>query len=94
MNSVYPINKALGRPVVFRGLVAQYIWRMAMALVVCLLLFALLYIAGLGIVFCTCFVFVAAGISIWKVYRLNQQYGQHGMMKKMAAQAIPKWIKA
>ena len=94
MSSVYQINKAVGRPVVFRGLVAQYIWWLAMALVGCLLLFAMLYIAGIGILFCSCFVFVAAGLSIWKVYRLNKNYGQHGMMKKMARRAIPKWIKA
>lgn len=94
MSSVYQINKAVGRPVVFRRLVAQYIWWLAMALVICLLLFALLYLFGVGLFVCIGLVFAAAGLSIWKVYRLNKQYGQHGMMKKMAARAIPKWIKA
>ena len=94
MSSVYQINKAVGRPVVFRGLVAQYIWWLAMALVGCLLLFALLYLFGLGLFVCIGVVFVAAGFSIWKVYRLNKTFGEHGMMKKMAQRAIPKWIKA
>jgi len=94
MNSVYQINKGIDRPVVFRGLTAQYIWWLGAGVLCCLLLFAMLYLLGVSIWVCVLLVFILAGGWIWQVYRLSKRYGEDGMMKKMAAGAIPKWVKA
>ncbi|MBA4198951.1 MAG: hypothetical protein C0459_15510, partial [Chitinophaga sp.] len=50
-NSVYQINKGINRSIEFKGLKAQYIWYLGGGLVVLLILFAILYISGLGIFF-------------------------------------------
>jgi len=94
MNSVYPINKGVDRPVVFHGLTAQYIWWLGGGILCCLLLFALLYLLGVSMVVCVLLVFILAGVWIWQVYHLSKRYGKDGLMKKMAAGAIPKWVKA
>lgn len=94
MNSVYQINKGVDRPVVFRGLTAQYIWWLGGGILCCLLLFALLYLLSVSMLVCVLLVTVLAVAWICQVYRLSKRYGEDGMMKKMAAGAIPKWVKA
>nr|WP_294991611.1 DUF4133 domain-containing protein [uncultured Sediminibacterium sp.] len=93
MSSVQKINKGVDRPVVFRGLQAQYIWWLAGGLVGCLLLFALLYLLGIGLPICSAIILVGGVFCFRQVYQLNRKYGEHGMMKKMARQAVPKRIK-
>lgn len=51
-NSVYQINRGVGKPVEFKGLKAQYIWYLGGGLVALLVLFAILYIAGVPIFLC------------------------------------------
>ncbi|MEO8173469.1 MAG: DUF4133 domain-containing protein [Sediminibacterium sp.] len=93
MSSVYQINKGVNKPVVFRGLKAQYIWWLAIGLGGLLLLFAVLYIAGVPAAFCMAIVGVL-GLCLFRcVYRLSKRYGEHGMMKKMAQNATPNFIK-
>ncbi|MFW2475430.1 MAG: DUF4133 domain-containing protein [Sediminibacterium sp.] len=94
MSSVYPINKGVDKPIIFRGLTAQYIWWLGGGILCYLLLFALLYLLGVSMLVCVLLVFILAGWWIWQVYRLSKRYGEHGMMKKMAAAAVPKWVKA
>lgn len=94
MSSVYTIIKGVDRPVVFRGLQAQYIRWLGGGLVGCLLLFALLYLGGIDLILCSFILLVGVVICFRLVYQLNRKYGEHGMMKKMAASAIPKWVKA
>jgi hypothetical protein len=48
MATVYHINKGINKPIVFKGLKAQYIAYLAVALVLLLILFAILYICGLS----------------------------------------------
>lgn len=93
MNSVYQINKGVDRPVVFRGLTAQYIWWLGAGILCCLLLFALLYLLSVSMLVCVLLVTVLAVAWIWQVYRLSKRYGEDGMMKTMAVGAIPKWVK-
>ena len=94
MSTVYHIQKHIEKPVVFKGFSGQYIWWLGIGLTICLLLFALLYLVGLPMLICVSIVFVLAGIWIWYVATRSKQYGEHGMMKKMAAGAVPKWVKA
>lgn len=91
-NSVYKINKGINRPIEFRGLKAQYIVYLAIGLVALLLLFAIMYISGLTMYVCLP-VTAALGAALFAaVYRLSDHYGQHGLMKVLAARSIPKCI--
>jgi hypothetical protein len=93
MSKVYSVNKAINRPIVFKGLKAQYIWWLGIGLALILLVFTLLYIAGVPVLFCVLLVFVS-GASLFKwVYVSSKRYGENGMMKNMAAKNIPRVIK-
>lgn len=93
-NSVYKINKGINKPIEFKGLKAQYIWWLGGGIVGLLLMFALLYVAGvngyvsIGIVGIT-----GVGVFIF-VFRLSNRYGEHGLKKKIAARSIPRVIKS
>lgn len=93
MSSVYQINKGVNKPVEFRGLKAQYIWWLGMGIAGLLLLFTGMYLCGVP-VFVSLPLIAVLGIFWFRyVYRLSRRYGEHGMMKKMAARAIPNAIK-
>ncbi len=93
-NSVYQINKGINKPIEFRGLKAQYIWYLGGGLVILLILFAIMYIAGVNIFLCLVIIFsLGTGLFLY-VYRLSRTYGEHGLMKKMARKAVPKVIKS
>jgi hypothetical protein len=88
-NSVYTINKGINRSMEFRGLKAQYIGWLAGGLVALLLLFAIMYVAGVPAVVCIGLV-LGAGFGLFqRVYKMSRRYGAHGMMKRRAAMRIP-----
>lgn len=89
---IYSLNKGVNRPVVFRGLQGIYIWWLCIGLVLVLLLFAVLYIAGAGLVICILFSTVCGTALFFVVYRFNGRYGEHGWMKQTAKRATPKEI--
>lgn len=93
-NSVYQINKGINKPVEFKGLKAQYIWYLGGGLVAFLILFAILYIAGINIFFCLAVIFSLGSALFMQVYKLSHRYGQYGLMKKMARKAVPKVVKS
>ncbi len=93
-NTIYSINKGINRPLEFRGLKAQYIGYFGGGLVVVLMLFSAMYIAGLNP-----YLVVVIGLSLgcfvfYYVYRLNGKYGQHGLMRKRAQRKIPNLLKS
>jgi hypothetical protein len=92
--SVYKINKGINKPVEFKGLKAQYIWYLGGGLLVLLILFAILYIAGVNPFVCLGLILVLGGCLFMHVYRLSHQYGEHGMMKNIAKRSIPKLVKS
>ncbi len=94
MSSVYQINKGINKSIEFKGLKAQYIWYLGGGLVVLLILFAILYISGLGIFFCLPFIAVMTTGLFMRIYKLSRTYGEHGMMKKIAKRSIPHVIKS
>jgi len=93
MASVYHINKGINKPIEFKGLKAQYIWYLGGGLVVLLILFAVLYIAGVNIFICAGTIAVLGAGLFMYVYYLSGKYGEHGLMKKVARKAVPKVIK-
>ena len=93
MSSVYSINKGINQPIEFKGFQAQYIWWLGGGILALLFLFALLYIVGMNMMVCLVVVFGLGAGLFWYVYRLSKQYGEFGLMKKIAAKYIPKIIK-
>ncbi|TAM97121.1 MAG: DUF4133 domain-containing protein [Chitinophagaceae bacterium] len=80
----YIINKGVGRPVEFKGIKAQYIAYLAAGLLGLLLLFAILYVAGVPALVCIVFVAVAGTALFTTVIRYSHRYGEHGLMKEAA----------
>jgi 4-hydroxybenzoate polyprenyltransferase len=93
-SSVYSINKGANAPIVFKGLKAQYIWYLGGGLVGLLLLFAILYLAGVNTYLCLVLILVAGSLLFSRVYKLSNKYGEHGMMKKAAKRMLPKLIRS
>lgn len=88
-NTIYSINKGINRPLEFRGLKAQYIGYLAGGLVAVLLLFSVMYIAGLNPFTSVAIGLCSGGFVFFYVYRLNTKYGQHGLMRKRARNKMP-----
>ena len=93
-NSVYQINKGINKPIEFKGLKAQYIWYLGGGLVILMIVFAILYIAGINIFICLIIIFSAGTALFMYVYKMSRTYGQYGLMKKIAKKAVPKVIKS
>lgn len=93
MISVYQINKGINRPIEFKGLKAQYIWWLGGGLLVLLLLFAAMYIIGISVYACVVFILIAGAALFFYVFRMSKRYGEHGLMKKIARQSVPKAVR-
>lgn len=93
-NIIYSINRGINRPLEFRGLQAQYIWYLGGGLVAVLILFSILYIAGLNAYISVLIGLGLGGFVFFFVYRLNNKYGQHGLTQKRAQSKIPGAIKS
>ena len=85
----YPINKGINKSIEFKGLKAQYIGWLGGGLVVLLILFAGMYCCGLNNYICVVFLLTAGTALVTYVYRLSARYGQHGLMKRVAARGVP-----
>jgi len=92
-NSVYQINKGVNRSIEFKGLKAQYIWYLGGGILILLVLFAILYIAGLNQYICMLIIFPLGGGMVFKIYAMSNKYGEHGLMKMMARRSVPKMVK-
>jgi hypothetical protein len=87
--NVYPINKGINKSVEFKGLKAQYIWWLGGVVVGAMIVFAVLYIAGVSAYLCIPVVGGLGAAGIRRVYRMSRQYGEYGLMKRRAKQHIP-----
>jgi Domain of unknown function (DUF4133) len=94
MPSVYPINKGINKPIEFNGLKAQYIWYLAFGLLAVFLLFIILHLIGSPLYFLLPFTIGLGGFLFFYVYKLNDKYGQYGLMKKMAKKGLPVCLKS
>jgi len=93
MASVYQINKGVNKPIVFRGLKAQYIAYLAVGLVLLLVSFAVLYISGVSL-FIVLPLILLLGTALFLItFRLSNRFGQHGLMKYLAKRGLPKCLK-
>lgn len=91
--SIYKINKGINKPIVFKGLKAQYIWYMGGVLMVLLIIYITLYMVGVNQYICVGIVGTAGTVLSRKIFAMSKKYGQYGLMKMLARKAIPKVIK-
>ncbi len=92
MNSVYKINKGINKPIEFKGLKAQYIGYLGAGVVGLLIVFAVLYVAGVNMIACVIIIAALGAALFMLVYRLSDNYGQYGLLKKLAKQSIPDYL--
>ena len=92
-NSIYQINKGINQSIEFKGLKAQYIWYFGAGVVGLMILFAVLYIAGVPSIFCIGFIAITGGFLVFNIYKMSNEYGEYGLMKALAKKQIPKIIK-
>jgi hypothetical protein len=90
--SVYNINKGINKPIEFKGLKAQYIGYLAGGLVVLLILFSILYIIGVNMFICLGIIISLGTVLFMFVYKISNQYGQYGLMKRAARRSIPSQV--
>lgn len=88
----YGINKGIGKSVEFRGLKAQYLFIFAGGLLAVFVVFVILYMAGVDQWVCIAFGVAAASVLVWLTFRLNTRYGEHGLMKLLAARRHPRYL--
>jgi hypothetical protein len=93
MSSVYQVNKGVSKPIVFKGLKAQYIAYLAIGLVVLLVGFAILYICGLGLWVVLPLIGGLGGGLFFTVFRLSHRFGEHGLSKFLARKQLPGGIR-
>ncbi|MFN0293472.1 DUF4133 domain-containing protein [Pedobacter helvus] len=93
MASIYQINKGVSKPIVFKGLKAQYIAYLAVGLVLLLIAFAVLYISRVSL-FILLPLILLLGTGLFVVtFRLSHRFGEHGLMKFLARRGLPKALK-
>jgi hypothetical protein len=93
MSSVYQVNKGVSKPIVFKGLKAQYIAYLAVGLVALLIGFAVLYICGLSLwVILPLIMGLGTGLFV-SVFRLSKRFGEHGLMKHFAKKQLPDYLR-
>lgn len=91
--SVYQINKGVSKPIVFKGLKAQYIAYLAIGLVLLLISFAILYICGLSLWIILPVIFGLGTALCFTVFRLSHHFGEHGLSKHFAKKQLPDFLK-
>ncbi|SER90218.1 DUF4133 domain-containing protein [Pedobacter rhizosphaerae] len=92
MATVYHINKGVGRPIVFKGLKAQYIAYLALGLVLLLVGFAIGYVSGVPLVLLMVLVSVLGGGLFIVVFRMSARFGEYGLLKFLAKRSVPKYL--
>ena len=93
-NSIYQINKGINKSIEFKGLKAQYIWYFAGGVIALLILFAIMYIIGINSFICIGIILIAGTVLIIKIYAMSNEYGEYGMMKKLAKRSTPKLVRS
>lgn len=91
--SIYKINKGINKSIEFKGLKAQYIWYLGAGVIALLILFAVMYIAGLNQFICLGITLVLGTATVLKTYSMSRKYGEHGMMKAVAKSSVPKAVR-
>lgn len=93
MASIYQINKGVSKPIMFKGLKAQYIAYLAIGLVLLLITFAILYISRVSLFIILPLVLGMGTALLMFTFRLSHRFGEHGLNKFMAKRNLPTYLK-
>lgn len=88
----FNINKGIGRPAEFKGLIAQYLFIFVGGLLAVFILTVVIYMIGIPQMICVGFGLVSGSVLVWATFHLNGKYGQHGLMKVQATKNHPHYI--
>lgn len=93
-SAVYPINKGINQPLEFKGLKAQYIWYLAIGVLLLLFLFAGLYYLNIPTILCLVVIISLGSLLFIQIFRLSRKYGPYGLMKKIALSQLPAAVRS
>ncbi|MDR2900636.1 MAG: DUF4133 domain-containing protein [Treponema sp.] len=88
----FNINKGIGRPAEFKGLIAQYLFIFVGGLLAVFVVTVIIYMIGVPQMICIGFGLVSGSVLVWLTFHLNGKYGQHGLMKVQATKNHPRYI--
>lgn len=88
----YSINKGVGKSVEFKGLKSQYLFIFAAGLLAVFIVFVVMYMAGADQWACIGFGVISASVLVGLTFRLNEKYGEHGLMKMLAKRGFPRYL--
>ena len=92
--SRYAINKGVNQSIVFKGLKAQYIWYMGGGMFALLIIYAVMYMAGVNTYISLAITICLGGLLLIGIYHLSSTYGEHGLLKALARRNIPVVVKS
>jgi hypothetical protein len=92
MSAVYQINKAVNRPLEFKGVRGSFILYLGVGLVLLFLLAAILFTAGCNSYLILGIILPAGALLFLFGSRLSKRFGEHGLLKKLAKQQLPKCV--
>ena len=88
----FSINRGIGRSAEFGGLKSKYLFICAGGLLCLFVLLTVFFIAGLNHTVCIIFGVAAAVVLVYGSIRLNEKYGEHGLMKVQAKRNHPRFV--
>jgi len=94
MYTVFKVHRRVNAPVEFKGLKGQYILYAGASVIACMVLFAILYIAGVNSYLCLLLCFGIGALCIGRAFHLSQRYGIYGWRKKRSARGSPKALRS
>lgn len=90
--ATFNIHKGVGKSVEFKGLRSQYLFIFGGGLLGIIIIVFILYVIGVNSVFCIGFGLITAISLVLITYRLNNRYGEYGLMKISAKKARPRFL--
>lgn len=88
----FNINKGIGRPAEFKGLIAQYLFIFVGGLLAVFVVTVIIYMIGVPQMICVGFGLLSGSVLVWATFHLNGKYGQYGLMKVQATKNHPNYI--
>lgn len=88
----FNINKGIGRPAEFKGLIAQYLFIFVGGLLAVFVVTVIIYMIGVPQMICVGFGLLSGSVLVWATFHLNGKYGQYGLMKVQATKNHPHYI--
>lgn len=89
--ATYQVNRGVGKPVEFFGLRAQYVIYL-MCLVFFVIIFSFILSVILDVMGTLLIGFISFLLAVCSCFKLNNTYGEHGLMQLMAFKKVVKHI--